>query len=144
MKTLLIAASLLLVLYHAHATDEVPPTPVEIIDSSTGAASQMVYALKEKVRASHSFKLVSGTEKAHIQIDVNAIAEDAGNNSFVVAFVWVYCQPNQTSGHYLGNSVGYAGITRWNMMADMILSQTDGYSKDVKTNWIGAKELLEK
>ena len=95
----------------ASAVDDAPLIAVEIDDGSTDPEARLGYLLREKIRASHTFKLVSP-------------------NSIASSIVWTVVPAGGKPAYYIENRVAVGGAATQDNLADSILAKTERLYRD--------------
>ena len=126
MKGFLISAVLCFLLSPVlRAVDDRPPIPVEVIDeSSGGVASHMAFAVREKMRASRTFKIV-GKDVPRYCLLINTMHVGGAPNILIYSLVWVYEWPNQITARYLTSEIFTIGEAKQMQAVDGILASTE-------------------
>ncbi|WP_137718682.1 hypothetical protein [Methylobacillus flagellatus] len=102
-------------------------------DDSIG--KQLVYQLREALRASRGMRLVDDMNDSFVRIKIVTLDPDSGRGGgyqTVYSAVWTVRQFDRDSEIYWTNYVGTCGASRTQSCATSLASQTDEVATDVR------------
>lgn len=101
-------------------------------DDSIG--KQLVYKLRETLRASNGLKLVDDINDSLVRLKIVTLDPDSARsgNQTVYSAVWTLRQFDSESETYYTNYVGTCGANRTQSCATGLVSQTDEIATDVR------------
>jgi hypothetical protein len=106
------------------AVDDSPPIPVEITDESRGDAARLTFLVREKMRSSRTFRVVTA-DSSRIHLFLNAMPVPTAPGTLACSMIWTYTKPGGTTGLYLTSEMFTIGITGQGKAIDRMLAETE-------------------
>jgi hypothetical protein len=129
MRTFLLALSLLLSA-HALAQDRLPVFLRATIDENDAVGRQLVYEIKEAVRASASFRLVDATEWPYLKVVIVTLKD---GEATAAGLTFLYDDTSMPlGGAYITASVQTCGRNRVTACARSTLASIDEAAENLK------------
>jgi hypothetical protein len=101
---------------------------VDTVPEGDGVGRQLVYHVKEGLRASRSMVLVP-LDESEVQVRILTLDPEAGsqsaNHMTVYAAVWTYYGSPKLTPYYYTSIVGECGSARVGQVADELVAKTD-------------------
>jgi hypothetical protein len=97
-------------------------------------AERLIYAIKEKLRASSTMRVVDNENDSALQIRVNAMDTDSTAYQAVYAVTWTFSSPQYPAGlkFYDNSTVGICGAQRIAECGDTLVAETDKEASDLR------------
>lgn len=127
--------ALLIAVLTAHATLAAGPNPTRIrVDdvSHGGAGARLVFAFKEQVRSSQSFRLAEGDgEGLHVSIETLDQSSEDASDLTIYSVIWSLKMPKEPFPLLIAHMIGYCAAKRIDETAGTLLARTDKVVSDV-------------
>jgi hypothetical protein len=125
-KSILLSLSFLLIgLQALRASGDTPPIPVEVTDKSAEGTEAFAFQVREKLRASQTFKLVISDSQARIHLAMLIDRYPDNPDLLIISAVWTVESAGFDTGTLMKHALSVVGPKRQEEEVNQILAVTE-------------------